>query len=76
MVNATSRPLYPREGDPVPVTEQAEWASGTVRTGAENLASIGIRSPDLPTELSQHALRQMNLSMSDTSINPTPAYLL
>jgi len=76
MVNARSRPLYPRERDPVPVTVQAAWASGSIRTGAENLASIGIRSLDLPTELSRHTLRQINLSMSDTSINPTPGYLL
>jgi len=26
VVNATPRPLYPRERDPVPIVEEAEWA--------------------------------------------------
>jgi hypothetical protein len=34
--------------DPVPIVQEAEWAPGPVRTGAENLASTGIRSPDRP----------------------------
>jgi len=48
VVNATPRPLYPRERDPVPIVEEAGWAPGPVGTGAENLAPTGIRSPDLP----------------------------
>ena len=46
MVNATPRPLYLRESDPVPIGLEAEWAPGAVWTGAENLAPTGIRSPD------------------------------
>jgi hypothetical protein len=34
--------------DPVPIVQQAGWAPGPVWTGAENLASTGIRSPDRP----------------------------
>ena len=34
--------------DPVPIVQEAEWARGPVWTGAENLASTGIRSPDRP----------------------------
>jgi hypothetical protein len=34
--------------DPVPIVYEAGWAPGLVCTGAENLASTGIRSPDLP----------------------------
>jgi len=34
--------------DPVPIVEEAGWAPGPVWTGAENLASTGIRSPDRP----------------------------
>ena len=34
--------------EPVPILEEAGWAPGPVWTGAENLAHIGIRSPDLP----------------------------
>jgi len=49
VVNATFRPLYPRERDPVPIGRVAEWASWSVWTGAENLASSGIRFPDLPS---------------------------
>jgi len=33
---------------PVPTVQEAGWAPGPVRTGAENLASICIRSPDSP----------------------------
>ena len=33
--------------DPVPIVQEAGWAPGPVWTGAENLASTGIRSPDL-----------------------------
>ena len=36
----------PRERDPVPIIEEAEWAPGPVWKGAENLASTGIRSQD------------------------------
>ena len=43
-----SRPhLYPGK-DPVPIVQEAGWASGPVWTGAENLAPTGIRSPDRP----------------------------
>ena len=34
--------------DPVPIVQEAEWASGPVWTGAENITPIGIRSPDRP----------------------------
>ena len=39
--------LYPGK-DPVPNVQEAAWAPGPVWTGAENLASTGIRSPDRP----------------------------
>ena len=45
MGDATPRPLYLRETDPVPIVQEAAWAQGRC---AENLASIGIRSPDRP----------------------------
>jgi len=32
--------------DPVPIVQEAGWAPVPVCTGAENLAPIGIRSPD------------------------------
>ena len=34
--------------DPVPIVQEAGWASESVWIGAENLAPTGIRSPDLP----------------------------
>jgi hypothetical protein len=34
--------------DPVPIVQEAGWASGPVWTCAKNLAPIGIRSPDRP----------------------------
>jgi hypothetical protein len=38
--------------DPVPIVQEAGWAPGLVWTGAENLASTGIRSPDRPARSS------------------------
>ena len=39
--------LYPGK-DSVLIVQEAGWAPGPVWTGAENLASTGIRSPDRP----------------------------
>ena len=47
-VSITPRPLFTPGKDPVPIVQEAGWAPGPVRTGAEYLASIGIRSPDRP----------------------------
>jgi len=44
--NATTRPFYPRERNPVLIVG---WPPGMVWTGAENLAPTGIRFPDRPT---------------------------
>jgi len=38
--------IYPPGKDPVLIVQEAGWAPGLVWTGAENLASTGIRSPD------------------------------
>ena len=48
MVSVTPRPLFTPEKDPVPIVHEAGCAPGPVWTGAENLASTGIRSPDRP----------------------------
>jgi hypothetical protein len=48
VVNATPRPLYSRERDPVPIAQEAESTVGPVCTGAENLALTRIRFPDRP----------------------------
>jgi hypothetical protein len=42
------RPLFTPWKDPVPIVQKAGWARGPVWTGAENLASFGIRSPNRP----------------------------
>ena len=39
MINATPRPLYPRERDPVPIVQEAGWTPEPVCTRAEYLAS-------------------------------------
>ena len=36
----------PLEKDPVPIVQEAGWASGPFWTDAKNLAPTGIRSPD------------------------------
>jgi len=48
VVNATPRPLYPRERDPAPIVQEAGWDPGPARTGAEYLDPTRIRSPDRP----------------------------
>jgi len=47
-VNVTPRPLFTPGKDPVPIVQEAGWAPRPVWTGAKNLASTGIRSPDRP----------------------------
>jgi hypothetical protein len=47
-VSVTPRPHLTSRKDPVPILQEAGWASGPVWTGAENLAPTGIRSPDRP----------------------------
>jgi len=47
-VSVTPRPLFTRGKTPVPILQEAGWTPGPVWTGAENLASTGIRSPDRP----------------------------
>ena len=42
------RLLFTPGKDPVPIVQEAGWAPGSVWTGAEKLASTGIRSPDHP----------------------------
>jgi hypothetical protein len=48
VVNATCRPLYPRESKTIPILYEAGWAPGPVWTCGENLAPTRIRSPDSP----------------------------
>ena len=46
---STPRPSRFTPGkDPVPIEQEAGWATGPVWKGAENLAPTGIRSPDRP----------------------------
>jgi hypothetical protein len=45
-VSVTPRPLFTPGKDPVPIVQEAEWAPGPFWTGAKNLPSTGIRSPD------------------------------
>jgi predicted RNA-binding protein YlxR (DUF448 family) len=44
VLNATFRPLYSREREPVLIVQEAGWAPETVWTGTENLAPTGNRS--------------------------------
>jgi len=47
-VSVTPRPLFIPRKDSVPIVQEAGWAPRPVWTGAENLAPIGIRSPERP----------------------------
>jgi hypothetical protein len=48
------RPHLTPGKDPVPIVQEAGWGSGPVWTGAENLTSTGIRSPDRPARRQSH----------------------
>jgi len=49
VANATPRPLYFREEDPIPIVQEAGGGGqGGFGTVAENLALTGIRSSDCP----------------------------
>ena len=48
VVNVIPRPLYPQEGDQVPIVKESLWAPSPVWTGSKYLAPTGIRSPDHP----------------------------
>jgi hypothetical protein len=41
VVNATLRPFYPREGDPVPILQEPGWVPGPVWNGVENFDLLG-----------------------------------
>jgi hypothetical protein len=43
------RPFYPRERGPLPVVQEAVWASAPVWTGAENLTPTGFNPTNLPS---------------------------
>ena len=48
MLSVTARAHLTPGKDPVPIVQEAGWASGPVWTGAEKLAPTGILSPDRP----------------------------
>lgn len=47
VVSATPWPLYPQR-DQVRVLQEAGWVLGLVWMGLENLAAVGLRTPDHP----------------------------
>jgi hypothetical protein len=58
VVNATPWQLYPREGDPVPIVQEARWAPERMWTAAENLSPTRIGSLDrtAPSESSKKVI--------------------
>jgi hypothetical protein len=44
----TPRPFYPQKIDLVPIVQQVGWAPGSVWTGAQDIASTGIRCQPRP----------------------------
>ena len=47
VVTATTRPLYPREGNPLPIVQKAGWPEGSSRRVRE-ISPYRIRSPGRP----------------------------
>ena len=62
--------IYPGK-DPVPIVQEAGWATGPVWTGAENLAHTGIRSPDRPARSqSLYRLHYSALTLNKEAVVP------
>jgi hypothetical protein len=52
VVSVTPQPHFTPGKDPVPILQEAGWASGPVWTGSEKSRPTGIRSPDRPARSS------------------------
>jgi len=66
-VNATPRPLYALEIDPVPIVQEVGWASVPVWRGAGNLAFAGVRISILPARSdSLYRLRYLGHTLTHT----------
>jgi hypothetical protein len=64
-VSVTPRPLFSPEKDPVPILQEAVWATGPVWTGAENLAPPGFDSravQPVASRYTDYATRLLDLS--------------
>jgi len=72
VVNAMTRPLYPRER-PGTLVQEAGWALGPVCAGVENLASTGTRSRTRPAR-SQTQQFVMLVQSSPCAIRPHCTY--
>jgi len=48
VVKANPGQLYDREGDAVPILQEAEWTQGLFWSGVKNIALRGIKSPARP----------------------------
>jgi hypothetical protein len=66
MVNATPRPLYPAWKRPALLVREAEWASGPVWTGAENLST----PPPSPVRFEPMTVQPVASRYTDCAIPP------
>ena len=66
-VSVTPWPHFTPGKDSVLIVQEAEWTPGLVWTGAENLASTGIRSPDRPAR--SQSLYRLSYPAPQRSIN-------
>ena len=74
VVNATPRPLYPREKEPVSTAQEGGWDPGPVWTGTKKLVPHQDSIPEqsipkrfaIPTELSRPNLKWVNLEVENT----------
>ena len=60
VVNATLRPLYLQERNPVSLVQEAGWDPGTVWTGTENPTPAGVQLTDLPARDTDYVLPAAN----------------
>jgi hypothetical protein len=70
VVNAMPSAVYPWEGDPVTIIEDAGgWTPGQIWRGADVLASTGIRSPVRPAN-SERLCKNLGSNLIFAPIGP------
>jgi len=72
VTNATIRPHYPQESDPLPIVQEAVLATESVRSDTEDVTPSGVRSPDdLPRSESLYLLHYSGRPTTTTTTTTT-----
>ena len=73
-VSVTPQLIFTPGKDPVPIVQETGWAPGPVWTGAKNIATTGIWSPDRPLGLSSYEKKNYRDGMLGDGLHSTELY--